>query len=78
MTKQEKTSVTKKAKSIYTHIDFITRNFNDEELAYTISRIIVWYLILNSEGDKIKFWQNVLSRIYSIAESEKKIKHSKK
>ena len=72
MTKQEKTSVTKKAKSIYTYIDYIIRNRNDEELAYTISRIIVNYLILNSDGDKIKFWQNVQDRICSIAYREKK------
>ena len=72
MTKQEKTQVTKKAKSIYTHIDFIIRNFNDEELAHTISRIIVWHLILNSERDKIKFWQNVQDRLLDIYYREKK------
>ena len=73
MTKQEKTKVTKEAKSIFRHIDYLIRNNNDGNLALTLSRIMVSELILNSEGDKIKFWQRVQDKLFQLYYCEKKI-----
>lgn len=72
MTKQEKTKVTKKAKSIFNHFLFFTKN---RDVALTCSLISVNELILNSEGEKMKFWQCVKMRIleYAIINNEKEI-----
>ena len=71
MTKQEKTKVTKEAKAIFRHIDYLIRNNNDGDLALTLSRIMVSELILNSEGDKIVFWQRVDDKLFQLYYCEK-------
>lgn len=61
MTKQEKTKATKKAKSIYNHYLIFVKN---NDLAYTCSSIAINELIINSENDQLKFWQNVKERLF--------------
>jgi len=72
MTKQEKTKATKKAKTIFWHIDYLIRNNDDGDLALTLSSKMVTELILNSEGDKIEFWQRVRDKLFQLYYCEKK------
>ena len=61
MTKQEKTKATKEAKKIY---ELSLHNMRCHDLAFTCSLIAVSLLLENSEGEKVKFWQNVTERLY--------------
>ena len=61
MTKQEKTKATKEANRIY---KLFLHNMKSHNLAFTGSIIALGLLIVNSEGEKVKFWQNVKERLY--------------
>ena len=61
MTKEEKTKATKEANKIY---KVFLHNMKSHDLAFTCCIISLSILIKNSEGEKIKFWQNVKERLY--------------
>ena len=61
MTKQEKTKATKEANKIYKSFLYHIKSHN---LAFTCSIFAIGLLLENSEGEKVKFWQNVTERLY--------------
>lgn len=67
MTKQEKTKATKEANKIY---KLFLHNMKSYNLAFTGSLIAVGLLLENSEGENVKFWQNVKERIYYLHDRE--------
>lgn len=61
MTKQEKSSATKKAKLTYNHYFSLLKN---QPLAFSCSLILINELIMNSENETLKYWQYVKERLF--------------